>query len=39
MFTCTKLISSNTKRLNLHLESVDGQILGHTESLLLTAHV
>lgn len=39
MFTCTKLISGETKGLHLHLEGVDGQILGHIESLLLTAHV
>lgn len=39
VFTCTKLISSNTKGLNLQLEGVDGQSLGHIESLLLTAHV
>lgn len=39
MFTCTKLISGHIEGLHLHLEGVDGYILGHTESLLLTAHV
>lgn len=39
MFTCSELISAETKGLHLHLEGVDGQLLGHIQSLLLTAHV
>lgn len=39
MFTCTKPITGHIEGLHLHLEGVDGQILGHIESLLLTAHV
>lgn len=38
-FTCSKLISSDTKGLHLHLEGVDGEIRGHAQSLHLTAHV
>lgn len=37
--TCSKLLSSDTEGLHLHLEGVDGEIRGHAQSLHLTAHV
>lgn len=37
--TCSKLLSSDTKGLHLHLEGVDGKIRGHAQGLHLTAHV
>lgn len=37
--TCSKLVSRQTEGLHLHLEGVDGHILGHGQRLLLTAQV
>lgn len=38
-FTSSKLLSSDTEGLHVHLEGVNGEIWGHAESLPLTAHV
>lgn len=38
-FTCSELVSSHTEGLHLDLEGVDGDILGHSQSLLLAAHI
>lgn len=37
--TCSKLLPRQTEGLHLHLKGVDGQLLGHGQSLLLAAHV